>query len=93
MTPSISKATKSTETLSDFYSYYYCCYCYYYLFLKRLILSCLNSYNRVLDHFWSFWLKPLYVMQLLGIIIFFQEEHSLARFEELNHAFAVVVPL
>ena len=32
-------------------------------------------------------------MQLLGIIIFFQEEHSLARFEELNHAFAVVVPL
>ena len=38
-------------------------------------------------------IKPLYVMQLLGIIIFLQEEHSLERFEELNHAFALVVPL
>ena len=29
--PPISKATKSTETFSDFYNYYYCCqYCYYY---------------------------------------------------------------
>lgn len=48
--------------------------------LKHVILSCLNSYNQVLDHFWNFWLKPIYVLQLLGFMFFLQEEHFLARF-------------